>query len=47
MVVLKTNEMDIDPACYVYINRLSDFLFTLARYAGHLSHVPEVIYTRA
>jgi cob(I)alamin adenosyltransferase len=47
MVVLKTNDMDIDPACYVYINRLSDFLFTLARYAGHLSHVPEVIYTRA
>ena len=46
MVVLKTNDMGIDPACYVYMNRLSDFLFTLARYAGHLHQVPEVIYRR-
>jgi cob(I)alamin adenosyltransferase len=46
MVVLKTNDLIIDPACYVYMNRLSDFLFTLARYAGHVSHIPEVIYVR-
>jgi len=46
MVSLRTDFV-MDPACYVYINRLSDFLFTLARYAGHLHQVPEVIYTRS
>jgi len=46
MVALKSNEWVLDPACYVYINRMSDFLFTLARYAGHLHQVPEVIYRR-
>lgn len=44
MVSLKCDFV-LDPACYVYMNRLSDFLFTLARYAGHLQQVPEVIYT--
>ena len=46
MVALKSNDLVLDPACYVYINRLSDFLFTLARYAGFLLQVPEVIYRR-
>ncbi len=46
MVSLKSDFI-LDPACYVYMNRLSDFLFTLARYAGHLHKVPEVIYTRS
>ena len=46
MVSLKGHFV-LDPACYVYMNRLSDFLFTLARYAGHLHQVPEVIYTRS
>jgi cob(I)alamin adenosyltransferase len=45
MVSLKP-DFDLDPACYVYMNRLSDFLFTLARYAGHLYQVPEIIYKR-
>jgi ATP:cob(I)alamin adenosyltransferase len=45
MVALKT-DYEIEPTCYVYMNRLSDFLFTLARYAGHLENVPEVIYIR-
>lgn len=40
-------DFNLDPACYVYMNRLSDFLFTLARYAGHLHKVPEIIYTRS
>ena len=47
MVALKSNDYVLDPACYVYMNRLSDFLFTLARYAGHLHQVSEVIYRRA
>jgi len=46
MVSLKP-DFDLDPACYIYMNRLSDFLFTLARYAGHLHQVPEVIYKRS
>ena len=32
----------IEPIVIVYINRLSDHLFTLARYAGHLLQVPEM-----
>jgi cob(I)alamin adenosyltransferase len=44
MVALKTNDILIDPKCYVYINRLSDFLFTMARYVGHVSQIPEIIY---
>lgn len=47
MVALKTHEIPLDSACYRYMNRLSDFLFTLARYAGYLHGVPEVIYRRA
>jgi cob(I)alamin adenosyltransferase len=46
MVVLKTNEISIDDTCYKYINRLSDYLFTFARYIGHVSNVTEVIYRK-
>ena len=43
MVALKP-AYELEPSCYRYMNRLSDFLFTLARYAGHLANVPEILY---
>jgi cob(I)alamin adenosyltransferase len=36
------NEIFIDPLIIKYLNRLSDYLFVLARYTGHLLNVPEV-----
>jgi cob(I)alamin adenosyltransferase len=35
-VVKLSREEEIDPACIVYLNRLSDLLFVLARYANQL-----------
>lgn len=46
MVCLKTNEIEIQDSCYMYMNRLSDFLFTLARYVGMTQNVSEVIYKK-
>lgn len=46
MVNLKNNEINIEPCCLIYINRLSDFLFTFARYIGHIYDVPEVIFNK-
>jgi cob(I)alamin adenosyltransferase len=46
MVVLKSDDIFIDDTCYKYINRLSDFLFTFARYIGHVSNITEVIYRK-
>ncbi|MBI4534898.1 MAG: cob(I)yrinic acid a,c-diamide adenosyltransferase, partial [Ignavibacteriae bacterium] len=40
VVRLSRNE-DIGEAIPVYLNRLSDLLFVLARYANHVSNVPE------
>ena len=31
---------------FKYLNRLSDYLFTAARYVSHEDGVPEEIYTR-
>ena len=36
---------DIDTV-FKYLNRLSDYLFTAARYVSHKDGVPEEIYTR-
>jgi cob(I)alamin adenosyltransferase len=46
MVCLKTNDIEIQDTCYMYMNRLSDFLFTLARYVGMTQNVSEVIYKK-
>ena len=40
VVRLSRNE-DIGEGCTVYLNRLSDLLFVLARYANHLTDTPE------
>ena len=36
------HEMFIDPVVIKYLNRLSDYLFVLARYIGHLTGVSEI-----
>lgn len=42
MVKYSNLEEPLDEACLKYINRLSDYLFTLARYANHLDGVNEI-----
>lgn len=42
MAKLNAEEQKLAPACLKYINRLSDYLFTLARYANVLEGVAEV-----
>jgi cob(I)alamin adenosyltransferase len=37
-------ESFIDPLVIIYLNRLSDFLFVLARYIGHILNVEEVAW---
>lgn len=37
---------DINPQVEAYINRLSDFLFVLARHVNHAARVPETEWTR-
>tara|TARA_B000000475_G_C15836688_1_gene382153 strand:- start:75 stop:701 length:627 start_codon:yes stop_codon:yes gene_type:complete len=32
--------------CLAYINRLSDYLFTLARFTTHIYDIPEIIYIK-
>lgn len=43
-VNLKEHEAFIDPAVIKYLNRLSDYLFVLARYIGHLLQVEEIAW---
>ena len=41
-VHMQEEKMYVDAIVLKYINRLSDYLFVLARYIGHLLHVPEI-----
>ena len=34
----------VEPLIIKYLNRLSDYLFVLARYVGHLHNVPEIVW---
>ncbi|MEO7531123.1 MAG: cob(I)yrinic acid a,c-diamide adenosyltransferase [Sediminibacterium sp.] len=41
-VNMQEQELFVDPLVIKYLNRLSDHLFVLSRYIGHLLHAPEV-----
>lgn len=43
-VNLQENELFVDPLVIKYLNRLSDYLFVLARYTGHNLNIPEVAW---
>ena len=44
-VNLKSHDSHVEPLIIKYLNRLSDYLFVLARYYGHLLNVPELKWT--
>ncbi len=44
LVVALAKAEPVDEIVVKYLNRLSDFLFVLARYQGHLLGVPEVLW---
>jgi cob(I)alamin adenosyltransferase len=41
-VAMQEQEEVIAPIVIQYLNRLSDFLFVLARYIGHINNAPEI-----
>jgi cob(I)alamin adenosyltransferase len=41
-VQMQEEDLFIEPIVIKYLNRLSDYLFVLARYIGHLLNVPEI-----
>jgi cob(I)alamin adenosyltransferase len=43
-VAMQQNEEFVDPLVLKYLNRLSDFLFVLARYIGHLQNAEEIVW---
>ena len=44
-VSMQQHDLFVEPIVVRYLNRLSDYLFTLARYAGHKLGVEEVKWT--
>ena len=45
-VVALMQEADIDQAVVIYLNRLSDLLFTMARYINHMNKQKETIWKK-
>ena len=43
-VSLKEDKNFIDPLVIIYLNRLSDYLFVLARYIGNIFHATEIAW---
>lgn len=43
-VGMKENGGFIEPMIIKYLNRLSDYLFVLARYVSHIYNVPEIVW---
>lgn len=41
-VRLEFEGQEVEPLVLIYLNRLSDYLFVLARYAGHLMSIPDI-----
>jgi len=41
-VAMQAEELEIEPLVIKYLNRLSDYLFVIARYIGHLQNAEEV-----
>ena len=44
-VRLQETDPELEPLIIIYLNRLSDYLFTLGRFVAHLMGVPEVPWT--
>lgn len=45
-ILALAEEEYVDPILIIYINRLSDFLFILARYFNHITGVKEIIWKK-
>jgi cob(I)alamin adenosyltransferase len=43
-VSMKENDSFVEPLVIKYLNRLSDYLFVLARYIGHILQVEEIVW---
>jgi cob(I)alamin adenosyltransferase len=43
-VAMQQDGLTVEPIVIKYLNRLSDYLFVVARYVGHLLNVPEMIW---